>query len=153
MQFEEFKRAVSGRWHGTNQLFMGPPPVAGISSASQLRAAPAVGGCFLQFDYSWTYEGAEETGLLLLGYDEENAASAAWVDSFHMSSKIMFCTGTAADGVVTVLGTYSAPPEPDWGWRMAIQAVSARELQVLMHNITPAGEEALAVQIDYTRVG
>ena len=109
------------------------------------------GGSFLQFDYGWTYEGEEQAGLLLLGYDEENAASAAWVDSFHMSTKIMSCAGRAADGMVELSGFYATPSGPDWGWRITIRSVSPNELTIVMHNISPEGQEDLAVQIDYTR--
>ena len=109
------------------------------------------GGSFLQFDYDWTYEGEGQTGLLLFGCDEENAASAAWVDSFHMSTKIMSCAGRAADGSAELSGSYAAPPGPDWGWRITIRSVSPNELTIVMHNISPEAQEDLAVQIDYTR--
>jgi hypothetical protein len=130
---------------------MEPPPAPANDSAASLSATTVAGGSFLQLNYSWTYEGEEQTGVLFFGYDEENAASAAWVDSFHMSNKIMFCTGTAADGTVTVRGSYAAPPGPDWGWSMAIRSVSADEFQIVMHNISPEGEESLAVQAEFTR--
>ena len=151
MSFEEFKQAVVGEWMGTKKLYFSPPPAPAISSSSKLSVTPVAGGSFLQFSYDWTYEGETQTGLLLFGRDEENAASAAWIDSFHMSSKIMFSTGTAADESIDLRGTYAAPPGPDWGWRTAIRSVSENELQVVMHNISPEGQEDLAVQIDYTR--
>ena len=151
MTFEELKSALVGEWLGTKQLYFSPPPAPAISSPSKLSVTPVAGGSFLQFNYDWTYEGETQTGVLLFGFDEENAASAAWIDSFHMSSKIMFSTGTAADGAVDLRGTYAAPPGPDWGWRTAIRSVSANELQIVMHNVSPEGQEDLAVQIDYTR--
>lgn len=151
MQFDELKPALIGEWRGTKQLYLSPPPAPAISSPSKLSIIPAAGGSFLQFNYDWTYEGEEQAGMLLFGCDEQNAASAAWVDSFHMSSKIMSCTGTATDGSVDLGGSYEAPPGPDWGWRIAIHSISANELQIVMHNISPEGEEDLAVQIDYTR--
>jgi hypothetical protein len=89
--------------------------------------------------------------VLLFGYDEQNAASAAWVDSFHMSTKIMSCTGTATNGTAELRGSYEAPPDPDWGWRITIRSLSANELKIIMHNISPEGQEDLAVQADYTR--
>lgn len=153
MTVEALKPALIGEWVGTKQLYFSPPPAPAISSPSKLSIAPVAGGSFLQFDYDWTYEGETQNGVLLFGYDEENAASAAWIDSFHMSSKIMSCTGTAADGSAALQGSYAAPPGPDWGWRIAIRTVSANELQMVMHNISPEGQEDLAVQIDYMRAG
>jgi hypothetical protein len=131
---------------------MEPPPMEAITSQSTAIIAPVAGGAFLQLSYDWTYESETQSGVLLFGYDEENAASAAWVDSFHMSSKIMFCTGTAADGSTDLRGSYAAPPGPDWGWRITIRSISADEMQLVMHNIHPEGQEDLAVQLDYTRI-
>ena len=151
MQFEEFKAALIGDWRGTKQLYMSPPPAPPVSSASTLSITSVAGGSFLQFNYDWTFEGAAEAGVLLFGYDEQNAASAAWVDSFHMSTRIMSCAGRAGDRSVNLRGSYEAPPGADWGWRITIHSVSTAELQIVMHNISPEGQEDLAVQIDYTR--
>ena len=151
MQLQEFARAVTGDWQGTKDLYMSPPPDAPVSSPCRLTAAAIAGGSFVQFNYTWTFEGEEQSGVLLLGFDEQNAATAAWVDSFHMSSRIMFCTGTAADGAVNVRGSYAAPPGPDWGWRMAIKTLSPSEMQIVMHNISPEGDEQLAVEAKFTR--
>jgi hypothetical protein len=151
MKFDELKRALIGEWRGTKQLYLEPPPAPAISSPSKMSVKPVAGGSFLQFDYDWTYEGEEQAGLLLFGYDKDNAASAAWVDSFHMSSKIMSCTGSAADGSAELSGSYAAPPGPDWGWRITIRSVSPNEFTIVMHNISPEAQEDLAVQIDYTR--
>ena len=153
MDFEELKRALIGDWRGTKQLYMEPPPAAAIESPSSLSVAPVAGGSFLQLNYSWTYEGAEQSGVMLFGYDDPNVATAAWVDSFHMSSKIMFCSGSAVAGGAELRGSYEAPPGPDWGWRIAIRFVSADALQILMHNVSPEGQEDLAVQADFTRRG
>jgi hypothetical protein len=50
-----------------------------------------------------------------------------------------------------MLGSYAAPPGPDWGWRITIRSASPAEFQIVMHNISPDGQEDLAVQIDYAR--
>ena len=151
MKFDEMKRALIGEWQGAKQLYLEPPPAPPVSSPSKLSVKAVAGGSFLQFEYDWAFEGEEQAGLLLFGYDEENAASAAWVDSFHMSSKIFSCTGSAADGSAELLGSYAAPPGPDWGWRITIRSVSPNELAIVMHNISPEAQEDLAVQIDYKR--
>jgi len=151
MKFDDFKQGLIGEWRGTKQLYLEPPPAPAVSSPSKLFVKPVASGSFLQFDYDWTYEGEEQAGLLLFGCDEENAASAAWVDSFHMSTKIMWCGGRAADGSAALSGSYAAPPGPDWGWRITIRSVSPNELTIVMHNISPETQADLAVQIDYTR--
>ena len=105
MKFDEMKRALIGEWRGTKQLYLEPPPAPPVSSPSKMSVKPVAGGSFLQFDYDWTYEGEQQAGLLLFGCDEENGASAAWVDSFHMSTKIMSCAGSAVDGSAELSGT------------------------------------------------
>ena len=151
MQFQELQQALLGDWTGTKRLYLEPPPSDPSISDAKLAAIAVAGGNFIQFNYSWSYDGDEQTGVLLFGYDEENAASAAWVDSFHASGKILYCTGTAAKGTVDVRGSYAAPPGPDWGWRMVIRSVSRSDLQIVMHNISPEGQEDLAVEIDCMR--
>ncbi len=151
MQFKDLKAALSGEWEGTDQLYLEPPPAAAAVSASRLSVRAVAGESFLQFSYDWAFDGEAQSGVLLLGCDEENAASVAWGDSFHMSKKIMFCTGSVAEGAVDVRGSYAAPPGPDWGWRITIRSVTPDELQIVMHNISPEGEEDLAVQADYRR--
>lgn len=154
VQFEDFKTALIGEWRGTKRLYLAPPPEPALSSPSQLSVSPIAAGRFLQFNYDWTYDSERQSGALLFGPSNgQNAASAAWVDSFHMSTGIMFCTGTAVDGSADFRGSYKAPPGPDWGWRITIRSVSATELQVMMHNISPEGQEGLAVQMDHARRG
>jgi hypothetical protein len=56
------------------------------------------------------------------------------------------------DGCMSALGSYSPPPGPDWGWRIILDADPEAGLRILMVNITPDGEEAPAIEADYTRV-
>ena len=63
----------------------------------------------------------------------------------------MSFVGHATDGSAEFSGFYAAPPGPDWGWRIVIRSVSPNELTIVMHNISPEGQEDLAVQIDYAR--
>ncbi len=145
------KLAFVGEWTGTNQLFLDPPN-PGFSSPSKLSIHPVANDGFLEFKYNWIYEAEEQQGVLLLGFGEgEGTATIAWIDSFHMSAKIMVLLGSAVDDGVNVLGSYAAPPGPDWGWRIVIRPTATSELHITMHNISPEGEETLAVQAEYTR--
>ncbi|MEP6808822.1 MAG: DUF1579 family protein [Chthoniobacterales bacterium] len=152
MHFSEFQTSVIAHWHGTKQLYLEDPPAPPASCSSSLTVSPVAAGCFLKFDYNWTHDEEPQCGLLLLGFDDgTNTASAAWIDSFHMRSAILHCVGTAADREIVVRGHYPAPPGPDWGWSIAIRSLSEEELEIVMHNISPEGQEDLAVQFDYTR--
>ena len=83
MNFDNFKAALIGDWRGTKQLYLEPPPIPPVSSPSKLSITQVAGDSFLQFNYDWKYESEAPTGLLLLGYSgEQNAVSAAWIDSF-----------------------------------------------------------------------
>jgi hypothetical protein len=53
--------------------------------------------------------------------------------------------------MVVVRGSYPAPTGPDWGWRIELDLRLADQLQMRMVNITPDGQEMLAVQAVYAR--
>ena len=55
-------------------------------------------------------------------------------------------------GQVRLEGSYSAPQSPDWGWRIEIEIDADASLVIRMINITPEGQEALAVLAQYTRL-
>jgi hypothetical protein len=111
-------------------------------------------GQFLQFAYDWSHDGAGHEGVLLLGYDSEKGlATAAWVDSWHQSTRVMACTGSIdGNGTANLRGSYVAPPDADWGWRIVLTPVSGSELTMVMYNISPDGKEDLAVRAEYKRV-
>lgn len=137
-----------GRWKGTMALYLTGPPGPDSVSDSALEVTPVAKDKFLSFAYTWTFEEADQEGLLLVGGGGGKATSA-WVDSFHMSEAIMACQGSVgADGSVDLLGSYQAPPGPDWGWRTTIES-NGESLLVTMHNITPDGAETLAVRGAY----
>jgi hypothetical protein len=63
----------------------------------------------------------------------------------------MVCTGLIDKyGLVDVLGSYSYPPGPDWGWRITLSP-GEDELEMRMFNIHPEGQEDLAVEASYRR--
>ena len=55
------------------------------------------------------------------------------------------------DGRFGALGSYCAGGER-WGWRTEVSQPDPEHLDIRMFNITPAGEEALAVEVNYTRL-
>ena len=90
--------------------------------------------------------------MLLIGYDAENeSVNASWVDSWHSSAKPLALSGTVdGKGAINLYGTYEVPNHPDWGWRIIINAPEDT-LQIMMFNVTPEGEEDLAVQANYRK--
>ncbi len=141
-----------GQWTGTKELYFTGPPEPDNVSDSELEVRLVAKDNFLSFAYTWAFKEARHEGFLLVGSgNTEGIATAAWVDSFHMSGKIMHCVGEVDEqGRVNVMGSYEAPPGPDWGWRIELSSDDIR-LEIVMHNISPDGEAVLAVRASFVR--
>jgi hypothetical protein len=142
---------AAGQWHGTYRL-EDPHLNAMSESPTTATVARMLGGLFLRVDYTWAYHGKPQEGSLLIGHDpKSNVVSVHWIDTWHMSHKVMACHGAGdGSGTVAVLGSYEAPPGPDWGWRTAITG-DGETLRITMHNVWPEGREELAVDATYDR--
>lgn len=142
----------AGKWSGTNRLH-DPNTNAPEDSASTAVVTPVLGGRFLRMDYTWAYRGEPQEGSLLIGGDTKGGmVTAHWIDTWHMSDKVLECEGVAGEGNgISVRGSWAAPPGPDWGWRINILPGEGKVLRVVMFNVTPDGQEGLAVEASYTR--
>lgn len=151
---------MAGEWEGTYRLWFEPDMLAAESSQrGSLR--PVLGGRFLVHEYEWEFDGRRYAGVALIGYHiDERRWECAWVDSFHTGSSILFSQTAShnAQGAepphFTVLGSYGdgqTPPGPRWGWRTEIEQADDDHLTITMTNISPEGEEAKAVEVEYTR--
>jgi hypothetical protein len=143
---------LAGEWQGTNQLWLTPAEMP-QKSQSTASITPVIKGKFVRIDYTWTFEGEAQAGLMVCGYDPQEAkVTVVWADSMHMGDKFMICQGAAqADGALDVRGSYSVPGHPDWGWRMVIGPGENGAFRLVMYNITPEGQEHLAVEANYSR--
>ena len=137
----------AGQWRGTSSLYL--PDTAPEPSDSALTITPVLDGRFLRLDYTWSRGGAPQQGSLLIGLHE-----ACWIDTWHMSDKMMICAIEPADGAAWVCrGSFAAPPGPDWHWRIAITPVSPDRLTLIMTSIPPDEETGtLAVDALYSRI-
>jgi len=132
-----------GHWTGLSRLYLEGATGPFDESASTLTAVRGVHERFVEVHYTWSYQGKPQTGSAILCVDGAQA-SAAWCDSFHLNNAIMYCTGSP----VNVKGSYTVPGYPEWHWRI-IFAREGEQLKLTMYNISPEGEEFLAVQADY----
>ncbi len=153
MSLDKIKDNLIGVWTGDNMLrlsWMNPPEYC---SPSELTIAQVVREKFLTFDYKWSHETVSHEGLLLVNCDvEKEIVNAMWVDSWHSGVKPLALSGTIDEqGAIDLRGTYEVPNHPDWGWRIVI-SVPEEGLQIAMYNISPEGEEDLAVRANYRRV-
>ena len=153
MTLAELKDQFIGEWEGTNLLRFEQDAPDRVTP-SDLRVASVVGNKFLSFAYTWSFNGAPHEGLMILGYDnDQQQATASWVDTWHQSTKALMSEGVIHDkGEVDVKGYYGTPGEPLWGWRTTIKSTE-KGLLLEMFNCTPEGDEELAVRGDYSRKG
>ena len=145
--------ARAGRWQGSSRLH-DPHTGKPDDSASTAVVTTLLGGRFIRLDYDWSYQGVAQEGSLLIGFQSVlGKATVHWIDSWHMSDGVMACEGAAEpDGTIDVRGSYAAPPGPDWGWRIELRSGDGSSFRVVMHNVTPDGQEALAVEAAYERI-
>jgi hypothetical protein len=142
---------LAGAWKATDRL-RGDPSFEG-DSPSTATVTPMLGDQFVRIDYRWAQGTEPQDGVMLIGHEPASGiVTVAWMDTWHNGDRMMVCTGTASpDGGIDVRGTYPAGPgSPDWGWRTVI-SLEAAGWTMTMFNVTPDGDEALAVEAVYRR--
>jgi hypothetical protein len=152
--------AKAGNWTATYAL-RGDPSFE-CDTTTRATVTPLAGGRFVRIDYTWDEEdmlkeNGPQEGSLLVGFEDEPApgvATIAWIDGWHNGGRIMVSTGVLLEsGGVDVRGSYPDKPEyAGWGWRTVHEPTNGG-WSMTMYNMTPDGEEALAVSADYTRRG
>lgn len=142
-----------GTWTGTNNLYLSWLDDPLRQSESVLNVSLKANRQFVSFEYTWAHEGRPQEGIILLGGDtKSDAVQTVWTDSFHSSNTLMVSDGKVnGDGSISVKGYYKVEGHPDWGWRTDI--ISAGEkLRIVMYNVSPDGDEELAVETEYSKV-
>jgi hypothetical protein len=148
---------LAGSWRGTSTLVLPWLPEPESTSESTVTVTPIARGKFLRIDYTWEHEGQPQEGTLLVGRAKSSeTAQIVWCDSWHQNESCMVSAGPDNRlGYVEVVGHYPAPEGPEWGWRTLIRPSSQPSdnegWELVMHNISPQGEETLAFRNVYTR--
>jgi hypothetical protein len=143
-----------GKWRGVNRLhttWIPENPMRETISMAVIELTAR--GRFLKIEYDWTYDEAVQEGLLLIGNEKEkDSIKAFWIDSWHLSDKFMVSEGRCEkDGIISLKGFYTVPDHPDWGWRTVIEPERDNAFRIVMYNVSPAGEESLAVEMQLKR--
>lgn len=152
MSLDQKLSGLVGAWKGTNRLHTPWMPVNLRESDSSAVVRSKMNGQFLTIDYTWAFEDEPQEGMLILGCDpHSDAVQAVWTDSWHSKDILMLCNGNiSGDGRISVFGTYTVPEHPDWGWRTEV-IPGEDSFRYAMYNVTPEGEEEIAVETDFTR--
>lgn len=144
---------MAGRWRGTARTWFMPGELAD-ESAIQGEIRRILGGRFVCHEYEGTMQGEPLSGVAIHGYDvDAGEYVTSWIDSFHNGTAIMVSRSPGeghTDGF-SVLGGYGAGDER-WGWRTEVAFPSADRLTITHYIITPGGEEAKGVEIEYERL-
>lgn len=149
---DSFYTSLVGEWVGSYNLWIHPD--ADVQESSSMATVyTAANGSYTVMNYSWTYKDKLQAGIFLLGGNGPSA-SATWGDSWHMRPNPMQCHGMISDNgnELDILGGYDVGEGPDWGWRTILTLVGENTLIMKAYNITPDGDEALAVNAVLTRV-
>jgi len=143
--------ALGGPWQATYQL-RGDPSFEG-DSPSAANVTSMLGGRFVRIDYTWSDRGKPQEGALIVAHEPDtDAVTAVWMDTWHNGHRMMVCTGgMRPDGGLDIRGTYGAGPGgQEWGWHTVIE-LAEDAWRMAMFNVTPEGQESLAVMADYRR--
>ena len=82
-----------GEWTGAAKTWF-EPGVVGDESPMTGRMKAILGGRFILHEYTGSMAGKPFEGVAIYGFDlATNKFQSAWIDSFHMSTGIMFSEG------------------------------------------------------------
>jgi len=149
MSIVDHLAALTGERQGTNRFRLMPDDEYATSAATASVSVTAAR--FVSIGYTWADGATGHDGLLLVaGEATEDGASAVWVDSFHTGPSWMTFTGGVVDGELRLVGSYPAPPGPDWGWHIRVRPQDAT---ITMHNVVPGTEPYQVVELALPRAG
>jgi hypothetical protein len=144
--------SMAGDWSGSSAIWFEPGGKPNIESDISFHAEMIAGGRALRLTYSTSINEEPVTGEMLVGcHLHEDTWQAAWVDSFHTGTQLMWLEGTAWSGgdVPRLRGRYPAG-DTHWGWQLTL-GLEDDELVIVHDNIKPGENPQRAVVWRCTR--
>src|SRR5687768_17691682 len=97
MSLDQKLSGIVGSWKGTNRLHVPWMPEKLKDSESTAVVRSKMNEQFLSIEYTWSFDGELQEGMLILGSDpKSDAVQAVWTDSWHSKDVLMLCNGSVA---------------------------------------------------------
>jgi hypothetical protein len=149
---KDLLKSLVGSWEGTCRTWFQPGKLADESTI-KAKIRPVLDGRFVRHEYESTIQGRPRHGEELIAFNPiAKRFQISWVDDFHMNYAIMFSVGEAAPRGFVVKGEYNVGPnKAPWGWNTVFELIDDDHLTITAYNVKPDGQEAKAVETNYSR--
>lgn len=147
---------MAGDWAGTAKTWFEPGKLAD-ESIMKGSIRPVLNGMFILHEYKGSLQGNHFEGISIYGYNlNDDKFQCTNIDSFHNGTAIMMQNGKEGSDKLSATGHYnyklSTEETQTWGWRTQLELTDDNSLIITIYNITPQGEEAKGVEINYKRL-